>query len=115
MNWYITVLKKYAQFNGRATRSEYWYFILINAVIGVILTVIDQAIGANLLYTIYSLALFIPSIAVTTRRLHDAGKSGWWQLILLIPILGFIILVIFLTKDSIPAFNEYGPNPKESD
>ena len=114
MNWYITVLKKYAEFNGRATRSEYWYFVLINTIVTIILIAIGNTIGNNLLDTVYSLAVLIPTLAVTARRLHDIGKSGWWQLILLIPILGFIILIIFLVKDSTPVFNEYGPNPKET-
>ncbi len=112
MNWYIKVLKDYAVFEGRATRSEYWYFVLINTVITFILIVIGNSMGNNLLDTVYSLAVFIPTIAVTARRLHDIGKSGWWQLILFIPILGFIILLIFLIKDSMPFENKYGPNPK---
>jgi len=111
MNWYITVLKKYAEFNGRATRSEYWYFILINTVIGVIFSVIDHTLGINMFNTIYTLSVLIPSIAVATRRLHDTGKSGWWRLLLFVPIIGFMILVLFLVKESVPFENEYGPNP----
>lgn len=113
MNWYIAVLKKYTVFNGRAIRSEYWYFILINTIITFILIAIGKSIGNNLLDTIYSLGVFIPTLAVTARRLHDIGKSGWWQLLLFIPILGIIILIIFLTKDSMPFDNLYGSNPKE--
>ncbi|MFK5880876.1 MAG: DUF805 domain-containing protein [Sulfurospirillum sp.] len=114
MNWYINVLKKYAVFSGRASRSEYWYFVLINTIITFILIAIGNTIGNNLLDTIYSLAVFIPTLAVTARRLHDIGKSGWWQLLLFVPILGFIILIIFLVKNSMPFENEYGPDPKES-
>ncbi len=114
MNWYISVLKNYAQFNGRATRTEYWYFVFINTVITAILILIGNSIGNNLLDSVYSLGVFIPTVAVTARRLHDIGKSGWWQLLLFIPILGFIVLIIFLVKDSEPSFNEYGPNPKEA-
>ncbi len=114
MNWYISVLKKYAEFNGRATRPEYWYFVLINTIITIILVAIGNGIGNNFLDMIYSLIVFIPTLAVTARRLHDTGKSGWWQLILLIPILGLIILIIFLVKDGTPDFNKYGPNPKDS-
>ncbi len=113
MNWYIDVLKKYAVFSGRATRSEYWYFVLINTIITFILVAIGNSIGSNLLDTVYSLSVFIPTLAVTARRLHDIGKSGWWQLLLFMPILGIIILIIFLTKDSMPFDNLYGSNPKE--
>ena len=113
MNWYIAVLKKYAVFSGRATRSEYGYFILINTIITLILIVIGNSIGNNLLDTVYSLGVFVPTLAVTARRLHDIGKSGWWQLLLFIPIIGIITLIIFLIKDSMPFDNLYGPNPKE--
>ena len=108
MNWYIDVLKKYAVFDGRATRSEYWYFVLINTVISLILIAIGGTAENNLLYTVYSLGVFIPTLAVTARRLHAIGKSGWWQLIILIPILGLIVLIFFLVKESMPVGNKYG-------
>ena len=113
MDWYIRVWKKYAVFSGRATRSEYWYFVLINMVVSIILVSIDKNIAdGDILYTIYSFAVIIPSLAVATRRLHDTDRTGWWQLILLIPVIGFIILVVFLVQDSNPYTNRYGPNPK---
>ena len=116
MNWYISVLKKYTVFNGRATRPEYWYFILINLAISFVLAFIDKNIGnGGLIYTIYSLAVFLPSIAVTARRLHDIDKTGWWQLLFFIPIVGLIIMIIFLAQDSKPYENKYGPNPKGLD
>ena len=113
MDWYIRVWKKYAVFSGRATRSEYWYFVLINMVVSIILVSIDKNIAdGDILYTIYSIAVIIPSLAVAARRLHDTDRIGWWQLILLIPVIGFIILVVFLVQDSNPYTNRYGPNPK---
>ena len=118
MNWYLEVLKKYAVFNGRARRKEYWFFFLFNILASILLAVIDMAIGSfnaeagmGLLGGIYALAVLIPSIAVSVRRLHDTGRSGWWLLIALVPIIGVIVLVIFMLQDSKPE-NQYGPNPK---
>ena len=119
MSWYLEVLKKYAVFDGRARRKEYWMFFLINIVVSVVLIAIDKLIGTfshqagfGLLQGLYSLALLIPSIAVTVRRLHDTGRTGWWILIGLVPVVGGIILLIFMVLDSEPGTNQYGPNPK---
>ena len=121
MSWYLEVLKKYAVFDGRARRKEYWMFFLINLVVSVVLIAIDNLIGTfshqagvGLLQGLYSLAVLIPSIAVTVRRLHDTGRTGWWILIGLIPFIGGIILLIFMVLDSEPGTNQYGPNPKEA-
>jgi uncharacterized membrane protein YhaH (DUF805 family) len=120
MNWYFEVLKKYAVFNGRARRKEYWYFFLFNIIIMVVLRIIDgvtgtfsQSIGMGLLCIIYALALLIPSIAVGVRRLHDTDRTGWWLLIGLIPIIGGIVLIVFMAQDSKSGENQYGANPKE--
>ena len=112
MNWYLTVLKKYATFSGRARRQEFWMFALINFIIMVILSALDMALGIGLLSGIYALGVLIPSLAVGARRLHDIGKSGWWQLVGLIPLIGLIVLIIFFVMDSNPGDNPYGPNPK---
>ena len=119
MSWYLEVLKNYAVFDGRARRKEYWMFALINVVITFVLILIDSLIGTfspqagiGLLSGLYALAVLIPSIAVTVRRLHDTGRSGWWILITLIPIIGGIVLLIFMLLDSQPGANQYGPNPK---
>lgn len=119
MNWYIDVLKKYAVFSGRARRKEYWFFFLFNLIISIILGVIDNATGTfdpetgvGILGTIYLLAVLIPAIAVTVRRLHDTGRTGWWILISFIPLIGAIVLLVFLVFDSEPESNQYGPNPK---
>jgi uncharacterized membrane protein YhaH (DUF805 family) len=118
MNWYLTVLKKYAQFSGRARRKEYWYFVLINMLISIALSFIDSLTGnynpetgMGLLSGIYALAVLIPSIAVGFRRLHDTGRSAWWFLIALIPLIGVIVLLVFLVQDS-KEENEYGISPK---
>ena len=114
MNWYLDVLKnKYALFTGRARRTEYWMFFLFNIVIGLGIAVIESIIGTGgILGIVFSLAMLIPGIAVTVRRLHDTGRSGWWILISLIPVIGWIILLVFMVLDSHPGDNEYGPNPK---
>lgn len=119
MNWYFEVLKKYAVFQGRARRKEYWYFALFNIIFSIILGVIDGVTGSfspeagiGLLGSIYSLAILIPAIAVSVRRLHDTNRSGWWLLILLIPLIGSIVFLIFTVQDSKPEENQYGPNPK---
>lgn len=119
MNWYIEVLKKYAVFNGRARRKEYWYYYLFYTLIYIVLTIIDVVAGTfsaeagmGLLSGIYTLAVLIPSIAVGVRRLHDTNRSGWWLFIGLIPIIGAIVLIVFLASDSKPEENQYGPNPK---
>ncbi|MFJ9823130.1 DUF805 domain-containing protein [Streptomyces sp. NPDC101160] len=113
MNWYLDVLKKYAVFTGRARRQEFWMFALFNIIAAIIVMVIDMAIGSYpLLYTIYALAVLLPSLGVTVRRLHDTGRSGWWILIDLIPFVGAIILIVFLATEGASHDNAYGPNPK---
>jgi len=113
MDWYIKVLKDYAVFTGRATRQEYWMFFLFNFVIVIVLSFLETAIGSPGIFSaIYSLAVLIPGIAVTIRRLHDTGKSGWWILISFIPVIGAIVLLVFMVLDSDKDTNEYGENPK---
>ncbi len=111
--YYVDVLKKYAIFSGRARRKEYWMFLLISCLISIALSIVTQAIKLEFISTLYSLAVLIPSIAVTVRRLHDTNRSGWWILIGLIPIVGTIILIVFLAQDSSPGSNKYGANPKD--
>lgn len=114
MNWYIQVLHKYAEFNGRACRAEYWMFFLFNLIIALVLFLIEAMIGSyGIIATLYSLAVLVPGIAVTVRRLHDSGRSGWWILIVFVPLIGTVILLIFLVFESQPGANEYGPNPSE--
>lgn len=112
MNWYIGCFKKYADFSGRARREEFWMFCLFNAIAGIVLTVLDCVLGARLFTGLYNLAVILPSIAVMARRLHDTNRSGWLQLVALIPLAGFIILLYFACCDSQPGENRYGANPK---
>jgi uncharacterized membrane protein YhaH (DUF805 family) len=115
MHWYLEVLKKYAVFSGRARRMEYWMFLLINFIVEIVLVAIEGLLGSSyfVLYSLYCLAVLIPSIAVAVRRLHDTNRSGWWLLINLIPLIGWIIFIVFAVQDSQPGTNQYGPNPKE--
>jgi uncharacterized membrane protein YhaH (DUF805 family) len=113
MQWYLSVLKNYVGFQGRAQRKEYWMFFLFNAIVSIILITIDKILHVYpLLSTIYDLAVLLPNLAVSIRRLHDTGKSGWWILLGLIPFVGTIILLVFMCQDSQPDDNQYGPNPK---
>jgi len=116
MEWYTKVLtQKYADFTGRARRAEFWYFALFNFIAAIVLGIIDGVLGTDsLLGGIYSLAVLVPNIAVTARRLHDTGRSGWWQLIGIIPIIGWIVMLVFLVQDGDFERNEYGPSPKKN-
>lgn len=113
MEWYLSVLKNYAGFSGRARRQEYWMFLLFNMIIAFVLGFIEGIFGSpGIIGMLYSLAVLIPSIAVSMRRLHDTGRSGWWMLIGFIPVLGAIVLLIFFVQDSMQGENQYGPSPK---
>jgi uncharacterized membrane protein YhaH (DUF805 family) len=112
-NWKKVVLENYANFSGRSRRTEFWWFALANLIIGVVLSILGNAAGIfNVIYTLYSLAVLVPSIAVGIRRLHDIGKSGWFLLIGLIPIVGFIILIVWAATDSQRGTNQYGTSEK---
>ncbi len=108
MEWYLKALKSYAVFEGRSRRREYWMFTLVNMIISVVLA----ALSFGTLESLYALVMFIPSLAVSVRRLHDTGRSGWWLLVGLIPFLGALVLIYFFIQDSYPGENQYGPNPK---
>jgi uncharacterized membrane protein YhaH (DUF805 family) len=113
MEWYLLVLKKYAVFNGRARRKEYWMFALFNMIIAAVLLVVDKILGtSNIFYSLYCLATLIPSIAVAVRRLHDVGKSGFWYFIALIPLIGWIWLLVLLCMEGQHGQNSYGEDPK---
>ena len=113
MEWYLKVVRdNYANFNGRASRQEYWMFFLFNMIFAIIIMGIDIILGLGFLNIIYSLVVMIPGIAVGIRRLHDIGKSGWMVLIVLIPCIGAFWLIYLMVQDSSPLDNEYGPSPK---
>ncbi len=113
MNYYIKVLKNYAVFSGRAQRKEFWMFALFNGIIIIILAIISSVINSDILSMLYSLFVLIPSLAVSVRRLHDINKSGWWFLIVFVPIIGLYYLLL-VVRDSQAGANQYGPNPKEA-
>ena len=121
MEWYLKVMRQYADFNGRARRKEYWMFTLFNIIFAIVALVLDNILGINFqegsggpFYIIYALAVLIPGIAVLVRRLHDLGKSGWMFFIALIPLIGSIWLLVLLCSEGESGSNEYGPNPKDS-
>ncbi len=120
MNWYLKVLNNYFGFSGRARRKEYWMFTLFSAIFSMVALILDNVLetamedeGYGLFFILYSLAVFLPSCAVTVRRLHDVGRSGWMILISFICLIGLIWLLVLLIIDSNPGENQYGPNPKE--
>jgi uncharacterized membrane protein YhaH (DUF805 family) len=114
MQWYLKVIKNYVGFQGRARRKEYWMFVLISFIISAVLSIVESIADlSTFLSGLYSLAVLLPSLAVGVRRLHDTGRSGWWLLISLIPLIGTIILIVFMCQDS-EEDNTYGQNPKLS-
>ena len=119
MNWYIKCLRQYADFSGRARRKEYWMFTLFNAIFALVLRFLDDLfgtvssdLGIGLLVGIYMLAVAIPGLAVSVRRLHDIGKSGWNYLISLIPIVGPILLLVWYCTEGERDSNGWGEDPK---
>ena len=129
MEWYLKVVRdNYANFDGRASRKEFWMFYLFNIIFSVVAIALDNILGTDFkmgggygyeasmgygwIYTLYTLAVLVPAIAVSARRLHDVGKSGWMMLIALIPCIGIFWLLYLLVQDSSPLDNEYGPSPK---
>lgn len=126
MKYYLKALQNYTVFSGRSTRSEYWFFVLFNFIFAIAAMIIDNILGTTFkmdtingamripygyIYLLYALAVFLPGLALTVRRLHDVGKSGWFILIGLIPIVGAIWLLVLMVTDSDPRDNKYGPNP----
>ena len=104
MNYYIDALKKYAVFSGRATRKEFWMFVLFSFIVMVVLSLIDSFIGSgdmSILSTIYGLGVLLPSLGIAIRRLHDTNRSGWWLLIGLIPLVGAIVLIVFYAMPTV--------------
>ncbi|MEO6869416.1 MAG: DUF805 domain-containing protein [Ginsengibacter sp.] len=127
MQYYLDALKNYAKFSGRARRSAYWYFVLFNFIFSIAAAIIDNILGTTIkletaqgfmavpygyIYILYALFMIIPGLSLSVRRLHDVGKSGWFILIALIPLVGAIWLLVLFCTDSVPGTNKYGPNPK---
>jgi len=106
-----TCFSKFATFEGRAARSEYWFFALFLALASAVLTVVDIALGIEVLSLIFSLITLIPSIAVSVRRLHDTNRSGWWYLLIFIPLIGLIVLLIWFCTRGTAGPNRFGEDP----
>ena len=122
MKWFIKCFKQYFDFKGRARRKEYWYFTLFCFIFSILVelvgSILGMMVGSYILHSILSLIFciitFIPSISVSVRRLHDIGRRGWWLLLCLVPIIGWIWLIVWACFDSKKGENKWGPNPKEN-
>lgn len=118
MDWYLKVLKNYFGFSGRSRRKEYWMFFLFNVIVAFVLGLVDGVLGLTtetglgMLGLLYSLAVLIPGLAVGVRRLHDIDKSGWWTLIIFLPLIGAIVLLVFAATEGTSGDNRFGPDPK---
>lgn len=106
-----TCLAKYVDPKGRAGRAEYWWFLLFNVIVGVVFGIVDAIIGNKVLGYLVDLALLLPNIMVGIRRLHDLDRSGWFLLLGLIPIVGWIILIVWFVQQGKPGPNQYGNPP----
>ncbi len=120
MEWYLKVLKNYANFTGRARRKEYWMFVLFNIIFAVLAIILDNILSVNieggpygLFYLLYGFFIIIPSLSVAVRRLHDTGNSGWMILVGLIPLIGSIWLLVLYVTEGDMGGNKYGENPKK--
>jgi uncharacterized membrane protein YhaH (DUF805 family) len=112
-NWKLVVLQRYAKFDGRAGRAEFWWYVLANFIVLIALSILAGAADIFwILYVVYGIGTFIPSLAVAIRRLHDTDKSGWFILLGLIPLVGFIILIVFYATEGTAGPNQYGAGPE---
>ena len=112
LDWFVKCLKNYVTFDGRARRKEFWFFMLVSIILGIIVQIIDAILGTDkILNGVLNLALFLPSLAVGARRLHDTGRSGWWQLLVL-TIIGIIPLIIWWASNTKPENNQWGQPAK---
>ncbi|WP_405590825.1 DUF805 domain-containing protein [Streptomyces sp. NBC_01190] len=114
MHWYLRAWEKYTVFSGRASRTEYWFFVLANVVVFTLLIAVDTAVGTRLPDLLYGLAVIVPGLAAGSRRLHDTGRTGWWQLLLLIPVVGWIALAVLQALDGTHGPNAYGAEPRQT-
>lgn len=119
MKWYLMAWQRCLQFSGRSRRTEYWMFVLLNILVAIAIALVDLMLGTvdeqtktGTFSTFYSFIVILPTLALTVRRLHDTGRTGWWVLISLIPVLGVIVLLVFMALDGEPGNNDYGANPK---
>jgi uncharacterized membrane protein YhaH (DUF805 family) len=118
MDWFVKAVQQFAVFRGRARRKEYWFFVLFYALISSFLAVIDMIVGhfdsrsgAGLFSGLFALAMLLPAVAVSVRRLHDTNRSAWWLLVGVVPLLGTLVLLVFALSRGTPGANDYGPDP----
>ncbi|MDQ6647254.1 MAG: DUF805 domain-containing protein [Pseudomonadota bacterium] len=112
-DWYLKCVKgHYADFDGRARRTEYWMFFLANLIIAIVISLVGRIIHLPVLSSLYSLAVLLPGLAVGARRLHDTGRTGWWLLIGLLPVIGWIWLLVLFAIEGDRGSNPYGADPK---
>ena len=115
MHWFIDPIKyHYADFTGRASRQTFWMYILLYVLIYLGVSIVGALVGLAELALLFSLVVLVPGLAITARRLHDRNMSGWWQLIGLVPLVGWIVIIILTVRESDAGTNQYGPNPNES-
>ncbi len=120
MDWMTMPFRRYAEFSGRSRRKEYWMFTLLLIILNIVVGIVELSLGLagtlgyGPLSLIVLLAVFLPSIAVSVRRLHDTGRSGWWLLLVFLPIIGGLVLLIFFVLEGHKGPNEYGPDPKDT-
>lgn len=112
MNWYAKVMREYFNVDGRARRTEYWMYLLVYLGVLIVAGILDAALGVGLIGALVALAHLIPSITVGVRRLHDIDRSGWWLLVALVPLIGWIIAIYWAVKEGDAGSNRYGANPK---
>lgn len=125
MQWYVRAFRRYGVFSGRAYRQELWLFILWSMVFSLLLSIIDRAADLividddpfqiGICQLVYLIVTFVPTIALTCRRLHDTGRSGWWQVISVIPIVGLIVMIVWFATPGTTGPNQYGPDPRIDD
>ncbi|WP_262694515.1 DUF805 domain-containing protein [Kordiimonas aquimaris] len=106
-----TGFRRYLDFEGRSIRSEYWWWMLFVFLVNIALNIFNGSIGGTLLSSLFSLIVLIPDISVSVRRLHDIGKSGWWILLWLVPLIGWVVIVYWAVQEGDVGDNEYGPDP----
>ena len=111
-NFRSIITEHYFDFNGRARRQTFWYFFLVNIVIAIVLGIIDGIIGTQIIGSLYSLAVLLPGLGLSVRRLHDLDKSGWWLLIAIIPLIGALVLLYWFIQPGTAGANQYGADPK---
>lgn len=118
MDWYFNVLKRYAIFRGREARKEYWMFVLFNGILAMVALILDNVLGLTVgnvkfgvFYLVFTLTLLVPTLAATSRRLHDVGKSAWWMLLFFVPVVGAIWLIVLMVGEGFKGTNKYGDSP----